>query len=350
VGFKPVTVEQMLRGPGPGTGPSAGRWTVTRAKSEGVSRGFQIKDASGTRFAIKFDPPRFPELATSVDVVASKLFWAAGYNVPDNTIATFHREDLAIDPKATVTDITGRKRPMDDAFLDSLLARVPKQPDGSYRAVASRFLAGTPLGEWEFKGRRKDDPEDLISHQHRREIRGLWTIAAWLNHTDCSARNTLDMWVTDGGRSFVRHHLIDFSGCLGSASIDKQSSRGGLEYLLDYGAATSALLTLGLRTPKHERAVDPMLPAAGFIESTVFDPGRWRPYLPNPAWDERTDRDVRWGARIVAAFSDELIRAAVAEGKYSDPRTSEYLTRILIERRDKIARHWLGAMPPVATK
>ena len=77
---------------------------------------------------------------------------------------------------------------------------MPREKDGRYRAVASRFIKGKPLGEWEYRGRRKDDPEDLIPHEHRREVRGLWTINAWTNHTDCSARNTLDMWVTEGGR------------------------------------------------------------------------------------------------------------------------------------------------------
>ena len=77
--------------------------------------------------------------------------------------------------------------------------------------------------------------------------------------------------------------------------------------------------------------------------SANFDPGSWRPFYPNPAFDERTERDVRWGARIVAAFTDEHIRAAVAQGRYSDPRAAEYLARVLIERRDRIAARWPGA-------
>ena len=95
VGFRPVTPEQMLAGPGSGEGPAPGKWRVVQAKNRGVSVGFQIKDTQGTRFAIKFDPPAFPELTTSADVISSKLLWAAGYNVPDNSIVTFRREDLA---------------------------------------------------------------------------------------------------------------------------------------------------------------------------------------------------------------------------------------------------------------
>ncbi len=349
VGHQTVSVEDMLLGPGAGTGPAPGPWTLVRAKTEGVSKGFQIKDAKGARFAIKFDPPHHPELGTSADVVCARLYWAAGYNVPDNTIAFFRREDLKIAEGATY-EVLGIKHTIDEMFLTKLLLDVPKMPDGSYRVVASRYLSGKPLSEWRYDGRRKDDPEDLIPHEHRREVRGLWLIHAWLNNTDGSARNTLDMWVTEGGRSFVRHHVIDFSGCLGSASIAAQSPSGGHEYLLDYGASARALATLGLVPAGWEHAEDSGIPSVGFIESEYFEPGGWKPFLPNPAFDVATDRDARWGARIVAGFSDEHIRAAVEMGRYSDPRAAEYLTRILIERRDKIAARWLTPEEAVAAR
>jgi hypothetical protein len=341
IGFKPVSVEDMLAGAGSGTGPAPGPWTVVAAKAEGVSKGFTVKDSAGVRFAIKFDATNWSELATGADVVASKLYWAAGYNVPDNTIVFFRRQDLEIASDAT-HKFGGKKLPITPAFIDELLRDVPRQPDGSYRVVASRFLAGKPLGEWRYEGRRKGDQEDLIPHELRREIRGLWAIDAWINHTDCSARNTLDMYVTDGGRSFVRHHLIDFSGCLGSASIAAQPLRSGHEYWVDFQTIEGSLLTLAVPPFTWERSTAPDLQGLGFIDSETFDPGAWRPYLPNPAFDQRTKRDIQWGARIVAAFTNEHIRAAVEQGRYSDPRTTEYLVRILEERRDKIVRRWLN--------
>jgi hypothetical protein len=76
----------------------------------------------------------------------------------------------------------------------------------------------------------------------------------------------------------------------------------------------------------------------------------WRPEYPNPAFDERTERDILWGARIVAAFTDEHIHAAVAQGHYSDPRASAYLAWVLIERRDKIIRRWLGSSATSASR
>jgi hypothetical protein len=343
VGFRPVTVEQMLAGPGPATGPAPGTWRVVKAKSQGVSKGFQIKDASGVRYAIKFDPIPLPELTTSADVIGSYIYWAAGYNVPENVIVHFKRADLEVGQGAMVDDPHRGRIPMTGAYLDTLLAYVHRDADSSYRAVASRFIAGQPLGEFEYSGRRKDDPEDLIPHELRRELRGLWTINSWVNHDDCASRNTLDMWVTEGGRSFVRHHLIDFNGILGAASIDRHTYRSGSEYLLDYGVAFKNSVTAGLLPAGWESSVDPNMPSVGFYDSKTLDPAGWRPFLPNPAFDERTLRDIRWGAKIVAGFSDQLIRAAVEQGRLSDPRAEEYLVRTMIERRDIIVRRWLGA-------
>jgi len=343
LGFHPVTVEQMAQGPGPGTGPRRDRrWRVTGLKTQGVSLGIRIKDSEGETFQLKFDPRRWPEMASGADAVVSHLFWAAGYNVPDNAIVLFARDDLEVGEGGTYRDVIGRRKPITWAIVDSILAKVPKAADGRYRAVASRFLKGKPLGEWKYDGRRKDDPEDAVPHQLRREIRGLYAMAAWTNHTDGSARNTLDMWVAEDGRSFVRHYLIDFSGCLGSGSMDRQSYASGTENLLDFGTALASLAALGLKKFLWEDTVDPQIPAVGFFESSAFDPARWKPFLPNPAYEARTARDLRWGARIVAAFTDAHIEAAVALGQYSDPRAVEYITRTLIERRDKLVNRWLA--------
>jgi hypothetical protein len=215
--------------------------------------------------------------------------------------------------------------------------------------LSSRLLDGTPLGPFEYRGRRKDDPEDLIPHELRRELRGLWTVAAWTNHADARGPNSLDLWVTEGRRSFVRHYLIDFNGCLGAGSIAPKAYTTGNEYFLDYGVMARSLIELGLAPFPWESTVDPELPSIGFIESSAFDPVSWRPDYPNPAFDERTERDARWGARIVAGFTDEHIRAAVERGRFSNPAAAEYLTRVLIERRDKIVRQWLGSEAPVGS-
>jgi hypothetical protein len=346
IGFRPVSVEQMLRGPGPGTGPAPGRWTVSHPKEQGVTPGFQVKDSKGDKFLIKFDAPGWGELSTGAAAIGSRLFWAAGYNVPDDAIATFRSEDLDIAKDATYKDAKGKEHPITPQYLEQILSRVARQPDGSYRCIASRYLPGKPLGPFEYRGRRMDDPEDLVPHELRRELRGLWMVCAWANHADSRAPNSLDMWVTENGRSFVRHHLIDFSAVLGAGPGGPRAYQTGFEYYVDFNRMALASGTLGLAPFPWEASVDPKIPAVGFVESAVFDAEHWRPDYPNPAFDERTVRDIRWGARIVAGFTDEHIRAAVATAHFTDSRATEYLARVLIERRDKIVRQWLAGAAP----
>jgi hypothetical protein len=47
------------------------------------------------------------------------------------------------------------------------------------------------------------------------------------------------------------------------------------------------------------------------------------------------------------AFSDDLIRAAVHTGDYSDPAAETLLTSVLIKRRNAIGRAYLPAINPV---
>ncbi|MEO5616321.1 MAG: hypothetical protein ABIS67_00975 [Candidatus Eisenbacteria bacterium] len=341
IGFRPVTVEQMLAGPGTGKGPAPGRWTVKSAKTQGVTPGFNIKDSKGDRFVIKFDPPNNPELGSAADVIGSYLFWAAGYNVPDNAVAIFHPDSVDIDPEAKFKDQAGKEKPFTHEMLNAMYKLGARRPDGTIRVITSRFLKGKPLGPYEYHGRRKDDPEDLIPHELRRELRGLWTLCAWTNHADSRGPNSLDMWVEDGGRSFVRHHLIDFSSTLGAASIGPRSPVTGTEYYLDYNVMARQTLSLGLIPFDWEAGVDPRIPSVGTVEAAQFDPDDWRPDYPNSAFDERTERDIRWGARILAGFTDEHIKAAVAAARYSSPQAADYITQVLIQRRDKLLKRWL---------
>jgi hypothetical protein len=48
------------------------------------------------------------------------------------------------------------------------------------------------------------------------------------------------------------------------------------------------------------------------------------------------------------AMSDDLIRAAVKAGHYTDPESENFLASALIERREKIGRAWLTAVNPIA--
>ena len=92
-----------------------------------------------------------------------------------------------------------------------------------------------------------------------------------------------------------------------------------------------------------------MAPSVGRFESDFFDPVKWRPEYPNPAFDNMRPDDAFWGARLVANFTDERIRAIVAKARYSDPAASEYIAKTLIARRDKVLKAWLTGVNPVVS-
>ncbi|HXI31509.1 MAG TPA: hypothetical protein VNG89_23890, partial [Vicinamibacterales bacterium] len=88
-------------------------------------------------------------------------------------------------------------------------------------------------------------------------------------------------------------------------------------------------------------------PSIGLFEGDRFDPTTWKPQTPVLAYVELRADDAFWAARKVMAFSDDLIRAAVHTGQYSDPAAENHLAAVLIKRRDAIGRAYLPAINPV---
>jgi hypothetical protein len=342
-GRRRMTIDDLVRGPNTGDGPSQdGLWTVTDAKTEGITPGFRIRDARGDAYLIKFDPPGNAEMATAAEVISTKFFFAAGYNVPENYLVFFRRSDLIVDPRAEVSVGLQPKRQMTDDDLDRILSRVEISADGRYRAVASKFLPGSLIGPFKYYGTRSDDPNDVIPHEHRRELRGLRVLSAWLNHDDSRAVNTQDTVEVENGRNYLRHYLIDFGSTLGSGSVSPQKPRAGWEYLWEPGPVFRRIFTLGLWDSPWIRINYPDFPSIGRFESKEFDPAEWKPEYPNPAFMNALPDDRYWAAKIVMAFTDEHIRAIVGEGRLSDRGAEGYLIDVLKERRNKIGRLYLN--------
>lgn len=345
-GTHPFTAEDMMRGPNDDPGPRPGAWAVSR-KSGGVSPGFTITDPSGMQYFLKFDPPGEPELGTAAEVIVTKLFHAIGYHVAQSTVAKLDPAVLTIGPDATVRMPSGRRRAMHQGDIDEQLARAHRDPDGTYRVVAGEGLPGRVLGPFLYTGTRPDDPNDIVPHEDRRELRGLRVFSAWMNHTDAKAINSLDTLITENGRSHVRHHLLDFNATLGSAGIGQRERRDGYEYLAETGPARRALLAFGFYIRPWMRVRYPEYRGIGRFEAEAFDPETWRPRVPNPAYVRSRPDDTFWAARKLMALSDDLVRAAVRAGQLSDPAAERFLADALIARRDRIGRVFLAAVNPV---
>lgn len=347
VGTRGLAPADVGRGPDTSDGPAPGTLLIVSGKSDGVTPGFTVRDATGQIWFVKFDPPAYPELATGAEVVATKLFWALGYHVPENHVATLRAEDLELTGESSIETRAG-ERALTRADIDRLLRQAARRPDGSYRVVASRALPGRPLGGFLYYGTRPDDPNDVIPHEHRRELRALRVFGAWLNHVDAKAINTMDTLVTENGRSFVRHHLLDFGSTLGSAAIKPREYDEGHEFLYEGGTMMKRLVTMGFYIRPWQTIPYPNHPSIGRFEGDHFDPEQWRPRTPNAGWT-RGDRpdDTFWAARKVMAISDEMIAAAVASGQYSDPAAARYLAETLVKRRDRIGRAYLPKVNPL---
>jgi len=345
---KKMSVEEIFRGPDKGNGPdTSGVWTIIRAKSQGVTPGFHIRDSRGDNYVIKFDPPGYQEMLTGSELASTKLFFAAGYHTPENYRAYFRPIILELGENVKILDVKGTKRLMTNSDLEDILKRVELLPDGRILALSSKYIEGELLGPFKYKGTRKDDPNDIIPHQHRRELRGLRVIAAWLNHFDTKPGNTLDSYVTVGNRSYVRHYLIDFGSTLGAGALEPAATRIGSENFFDPHAIFLNFISLGLYVRPWEKLKENEYPSIGNYESSLFKPEYFKFHMPNPAFENMTVRDGYWGAKIVMSFTDEQINAAVSSAGYSNQDAANFLSRTIIERRDIVGRYWFSKVNPL---
>lgn len=345
---RPLSVEEVVRAELNG-GPAAGPWTVVSARTDGRTPGFVIDDASGQRWFIKFDRPGHKGMGTGSEVLVSRLMWALGYNVPDYTVTHMRADRLVIGPEARVTPRGFHERPMRQIDVEKLLERADREPDGSYCISASRALPGLPLGPFRFYGTRSDDPNDIVPHEHRRELRALRVFSAWVNHVELRAGNTLDTLVRENGRATVRHHLLDFASTLGSAQSEMRPWWEGHEYMYEPGPVWKAAATLGFWVPPWRKIDVYESPAIGRLPALhePFDPDRWKPGIPNAALVRMRDDDAFWAAQRVMAFTDAMIRAVVHVAHFTSERDAGFVADSLIARRDAIGRTYLTRVNPV---
>lgn len=352
IGLRRLTLQQLAEGPAYGTALAAGPdrsepWVIIGAKTAGVTPGFRVRDARGDVWLLKFDPPEHPGMTIRAGVVSNLLFHAIGFNTPVDRLVEFDRRQLVVGEGATMRLTRGEEVPMTEANLDSVLTATRSVFGGRYHALASRYLDGRPLGPFDDQGRRAGDPNDLIDHENRRELRALKVFGAWVNHFDTKAHNSLDMYVGPEGEGHVRHYLIDFASTLGAYG-DQPVPRYGFEYGFDVFPILGRIFTLGLVEDAWANAQRPAgLGEVGLFEADSFDPGKWKPDLPNSQMANLTRLDGYWAAKVLSAFTEEDLRIILAQAEYQDPRSVEYLTRVLLERRDRIVRRWFDKVPPL---
>jgi hypothetical protein len=349
-GRLPLTPAIVARASNVSNGPAPGKWLVVSAKSDGVTPGFTIRDSAGQLWFIKFDPPGWPGMATGTEVVAAKLFWAAGYHTAEYNIAELVPSNLEIAPDTRIRRMGEMPRAMKPSDIEWLLSRAGKNASGSYRVIASKATPGRPVGRIAFHGTRSDDPNDIVPHEHRRELRGYFVFAAWLNHVDAKGINSLSSLVTEGGHTFIRHYLLDFGSALGSAAVGPREGWEGYEPLVENkGDIGKRILALGFSIPEWRRLDFFESASIGRLprDHSTWNPAAWAAHIPNAAFRHLRPDDTFWAARKLTAITDDMIEAAVAEGQFGDPPSEEFLAKAISQRRARILQTYLPAVNPV---
>jgi hypothetical protein len=354
LGARRVTPEEVTRGTcgdevlDP-SGPD-GSWTIDRGKDNGANPGFRVNIKGLGKFMLKTDPEDEPDRATGATAISTRIYHAIGYHAPCDTVVYFRPQLLKLQPGLTVTNNEGVTAPFDQARLDRVLKQASHR-NGLVRMVASSWLPGKPLGPYRYEGTRDDDPNDVIPHEDRREVRAGRLVAAWVNHFDTREQNTMDVFVPadpkkKDGPGYVRHYIIDIGDAFGSRwAVDGISRRLGNSYVFDGQHIAEDFLSLGTISRPWERA---QLTGGifNYFSARDFDPEAWRGEYPNPAFMRMTEQDGAWMARILARFDDQLVQAAVKVGQY-DPVSERYLYETLLARRDAILRRYLSKVSPL---
>jgi len=353
IGQRPMSTAEIVRGPDRVERLDIEEWIVTDDKGPaGFQPGFRAVDARDTRpigerqvYQLELDTEKYPDLATSAEMIGTTIYHALGYNVVDTYLVTVDPRKVRINPGATVRDVSGVRR-LTARDVEEVFKLGARNPDGTYRMTASRFVEGRPMGNFTHFGTRPDDPNDIYPHEHRRELRANRVFAAWIQHDDSRALNTLDMLVSANGRSYIKHYMFDFGAILGS-SPDRRAA--GFEYMYEGKSTLAGLATLGLKVPSWEFATYPkdLYRYVGLIEADTFEPERWKPSYPNRAFANMRPDDAFWAARIVAKFSDEAIEGIVKKAQFREPRAADYVVSVLKKRRDKVVKAWLNAVNPL---
>jgi hypothetical protein len=325
---------------------------IVKGKDEGTATGFQVKDANGRKFMLKLDPKGHPGLTTAAEIVGSRIFRDAGYNVPDSMVVDLRPEDLTVDPEATFMLYRVQRRPLTQSRVDRMLAGTARLPDGRLRAVLVPWIQGQIVGGFDMIGRRDDDLNDRIPHQDRRSLRASWVLFAWIGEMDPGSINSIDTYVAEGDRHLLRHYFLDFGSALGSGTAWAKGPHQTGEYYLEVGRTMKALLTLGFYRRPFQDQRDVWWqqtlahPNVGWFQGEDFDPDTFRTNRRVPAHMRQTARDRYWGAKVVTSFSDEQI-AAIVGATWLSAQDQAYVRAALRARRDIIGRRYLAAVAAV---
>lgn len=361
VGVRPMSLEELQLGGCDASlilHPEAaadGTWIIDQPKGQGATQGFRIRVGT-KRYLLKADDPQQPELGSAAQTIGLAIYHAVGFNTPCEQVVYFKPSLLKLTPGLRYEG-GGLEvgKAFDQSAVDAIIARCPKR-GGHIRMQASAWIPGYSVGPFRYEGTRQDDPNDVVAHQDRRELRASRLVAAWIDHVDAREGNTLDTWIADRANvpdsspGHVVHYLLDTSESLGPRfPYEPVTRRAGYTYLFGWGQFLSDVGTLGIpvhswdyvaESPGHELFV--------YYNVQDFVPDEWKMEYANAAFSRMTERDAAWMARILARFTPEMVHRLAEMGRLSNPDNTEYLANTLEGRLERMLDRYLTVLPAIA--
>src|SRR5579863_746223 len=230
IGAHPMSIEDVTRGacsPELILVPNVsadGTWLIDHGKDNGSSPGFRVNIPGKGKYLLKGEIPEQPERPSAASAIGAAVYNDVGFNTSCEQVVYFRPSLLQLTPGLTHKGNFGGTEPFDQKVVDKILADSPHR-GGLVRMEASAWLPGYLIGPFRYTGTRPDDPNDVIPHDDRRELRGGRVLAAWLDHFDAREQNSMDSWIaqgSDGGGKakpdaspgHVVHYYLDTSDCL----------------------------------------------------------------------------------------------------------------------------------------
>ena len=352
-GRKNLSGDDLTKGYEENLGPDlSGKLTIAGGQLEGLRPYFEVKDAKGDDYTIYFDASDSLGLTTGAMMVASRAYYAAGYNVPQITLITVSPDQLVPDADSRFIDVSGFRRKLTKDKIDELVLMLPWAEDGKFRACAVKTPEGEDKGPFNFQGRRKNVADDKWPHELLRELRALRVFASWLNDFEIRDGDTRSFLVSENGKTVLKNYLWGFKGALGSDVAGAKPPMLGHEYFYDAGETNKAALSLGFwEKPWQKRwsgnGETVSAPAVGYFDNKEFRADRFKTVLPLYTFKDVTRADGFWAAKIIKSFSDEQIKALVNSGKYTEAADADLIVKTLSERRDLIAQYWFSQSAPL---
>ena len=216
IGTRPVTIDEITRGPLVGAPPDPSHWVLIQGEDLGRPPGLHREGRQGRDVVPGVRSADVPGRRhrrrgrRDEDLLGAGL--QPGGVVPhdvrsEDTSRSIRRRRSSGRTASGRRSRTTTSTRSSSTWRGTRTARTASSRDGCCPARSSAASA--------IRGTRPDDPNDIVPHEHRRELRALRVFGAWTNLTDLKAANTLDTLVTENGRTVVKHYLQDVGSTFG---------------------------------------------------------------------------------------------------------------------------------------